>query len=192
MLNWEARQLLAAWRAAKGDREVPQRAGIDPVSLGAALPAVFLLDSLSADQLRIRLAGSPLCALYGRELRGSNFLEFWRGDCRRTVRALIPNLLAMPAAGILDTRVELLSGPAIDMSVFLLPLADDQGEPTLLIGTANPGPRILSSGDAPVVRQMLRGIRLLDPDQPGPAAAEDTGAPGILLRFPHRRPTLVG
>lgn len=170
------------WHAQKSGREIPLRMKMDPVALGPALRAIFLLDVLNVDHLSIRLACTRLCELYGRELKGANFLEFWRGDCRRTVRALVSNLISLPAGGILDSQVEFLRGRPANAHFLLLPVADAHGEATQLICAASASPRPHMSGDAPVVRQVLRSVRLIDPDLLD--ATSRSEAIAAILRFP--------
>ena len=53
------------------------RADIDPAAIRHALGDTFMLAADFVDQLRFRLAGTRVCALFGREIKGEAFATLW-------------------------------------------------------------------------------------------------------------------
>lgn len=67
----EIAQVLAYWRARKGDRAFPSRADVDPLEFSRALPRVMMVDvSYDPLEFRYRVAGTGLFAMHGQELTG--------------------------------------------------------------------------------------------------------------------------
>jgi hypothetical protein len=61
--------------AACGGRSAPERGDLDPAAIRTVLGDVFLLEIGGKDRHVVRLAGTRICALLGRELRGRPFAE---------------------------------------------------------------------------------------------------------------------
>jgi len=67
----EIAEVLAYWRAKKGDRAFPARADIDPLEFPRALPRVMMAEvSYDPLEFRYRVAGTGLFAMHGQELTG--------------------------------------------------------------------------------------------------------------------------
>jgi len=72
--------LHAYWEKIRGDRAAPERAEIEPGEIRHLLADSLILElDVPARSAVIRLAGTRVCALYGRELRGQPFGVLW-GD----------------------------------------------------------------------------------------------------------------
>lgn len=67
----EIAEVLAYWRAKKGDREFPARSDIDPLEFPRALPRVMMAEvTYHPLEFRYRVAGTGLFAMHGQELTG--------------------------------------------------------------------------------------------------------------------------
>jgi hypothetical protein len=69
--------LYAYWNGLRAGRVAPSRLEIDPSRIGAILPEIFLVERVDAATYSYRLAGTRLCEIFGRELRGTNLLDGW-------------------------------------------------------------------------------------------------------------------
>jgi hypothetical protein len=69
--------LYAYWNGLRAGRVAPSRLEIDPSRIGAILPQIFLIERVDAATYSYRLAGTRLCEIFGRELRGTNLLDGW-------------------------------------------------------------------------------------------------------------------
>ena len=69
--------LYAYWNGLRAGRVAPSRLEIDPSRIGSILPEIFLIERADAATYSYRLAGTRLCEIFGRELRGTNLLDGW-------------------------------------------------------------------------------------------------------------------
>jgi len=80
----------------------PLRADIEPSALKTALPDVFLLEMAQDGAVRFRLAGTRVCSIMGRELRGEDFNLLWcrtdRHKMKLACEAVLVNRLPLMVA----------------------------------------------------------------------------------------------
>ena len=86
MKHASTRALFDYWNTQRGHRAAPERADIDPAAIRHALGDTFMLAADFVDQLRFRLAGTRVCALFGREIKGEGFTALWSEASRETHR----------------------------------------------------------------------------------------------------------
>ena len=161
MRNRGARALYEYWREAKGIEEVPQRNAIEPRGLRSVLPWVFILEHVDRDLAPFRLAGTGLCDQYGEELKGTNFLSLWLGDCRRTVRSLMDNVTLMPAAAFIEFEAQARNAGRVSGEIVLLPLADSDGTIHQILGGWFPAIAQDAMLEKPLIRHRITNIRIL-------------------------------
>jgi hypothetical protein len=114
--------LYAYWNGLRGGRVAPSRLEIDPSRVGGILPEIFLVERVDAATYSYRLAGTRLCEMFGRELRGTNMLDgFSAAD-----RALLAHDLALTCGQGAGTHlvVEASAGSSrrVQLETLLLPL----------------------------------------------------------------------
>ena len=80
-------RLLERSDAATGS--APERADIDPTAIRHALGDTFMLAADFVDQLRFRLAGTRVCALFCREIKGEAFAALWSETSRKSIEDLL-------------------------------------------------------------------------------------------------------
>jgi len=166
MKNRGTRGLYEYWQGAKGSHEVPTRASIEPRGLKEVLPWVFILERVDRELAPFRLAGTGLCDQYGEELRGTNFLSLWLGDCRRTMRSLIDNVVMMPAAAFVEFETQSRTHGRTSGEIVLLPLCDANGEVHQVLGGWFPAITHDVQMDKPLVRHKITNIRILSDFEP--------------------------
>jgi len=159
-----ARRLYSRWREAKGDGIAPERGMIEPRALKEVLPWVFILDRVDREMSPFRLAGTGLCEFYGRELKAANFLSFWQGDCRRTARSLIDNVVMMPTPGVIDFEAWAMNERTLSGEILLLPLIAADGEVHQMLGGWFPLVTHDPMLEKPLLRQRIDNIRIIDHD----------------------------
>lgn len=77
MRNQATRAVFDYWINLKGDRAAPLRTEVDPTALRHLLPHLFIAAVDEEGVLAFRLAGTRICDLFGRELRGAAFDQVW-------------------------------------------------------------------------------------------------------------------
>ena len=123
MKHSSTRALFEYWNEKRGERLAPERADIDPAAIRHALGDTFMLAADFVDQLRFRLAGTRVCALFCREIKGEEFHALWSEPSARLIEDLINvvNNESMGAVAGVTGRTE--DGTEIVLELLLLPLA---------------------------------------------------------------------
>ena len=94
-------ELFAYWRSLRADASVPPRRRLDPNDMKRLLPTVSLIEAPpGAGDYRVRLAGTGLYNVYGREITGRSFseiyntsaAEYWREELGRVVKDRRPGV----------------------------------------------------------------------------------------------------
>ncbi|MBE7201204.1 MAG: PAS domain-containing protein [Parafilimonas terrae] len=156
-------RLHAYWDQLRGDRAAPERAEIEPGEIRHLLADSLILElDVPARSAVIRLAGTRVCALYGRELRGQPFATLWGdrdGDAWRLAETVALDTLGVVAGLRGVNRAE----EGIDLELLLLPLRH-RGRPHVralgalsFVGAPN------WLGLRPVLRAETTSLRILAP-----------------------------
>jgi hypothetical protein len=94
-------ELFAYWASRRQAGRLPCRAAIHPAHFKRLLPTISLIDvKAAAPRYRLRLAGTGLYPIYGREITGhtleeiynSAAAEYWRGELDKVVRDRRPSV----------------------------------------------------------------------------------------------------
>jgi len=130
--------LYAYWNGLRAGRLAPSRLEIDPSRIGAILPEIFLIERLNATTYSYRLAGTRLCEIFGRELRGTNLLDGWTA----ADRALLARDLTLTCEQGAGTHfvMEGSAGNArrVQLETLLLPLMHGGNAVERVIGATSP------------------------------------------------------
>lgn len=155
-------ELFDYWSAQRGQRPAPSRTDIDPADIRTLLPHVFICDLTADGQMKFRLAGTSLCALHDRELKGQEFSSLWLADGARNAA----RTGASVASGVTPASVSLdcLSngGRVAQAEMLLLPITGPSGQNDRLIGMLSMFDRPYWVGHEPIVGFSTTGIRFLD------------------------------
>jgi len=89
MKHAASRELFAHWNDRRGLRALPERGDIEPAAIRAALGDTFIIGAEPGEELRFRLAGTRVCALFGRELRDETFAALWDAGHQAAMRRLL-------------------------------------------------------------------------------------------------------
>lgn len=95
-------ELFAYWASLRRSGRLPSRSDIHPADFKRLLPTVSLIDILPGDRrdYRLRLAGTGLYSVYGREITGQALsdvygqraAEYWRGELDKVVEERRPGV----------------------------------------------------------------------------------------------------
>jgi hypothetical protein len=130
--------LFSHWNEKRAGRALPERSEIDPGAIRGALGDTFILAFNPLTEHPFRLAGTRVCALFGRELKGSAFRTLWsdagEASITRLAYTAFDDRLGIVAAatGISD------AGECVDLELLLLPLTHCGQTHLRLIGTLAP------------------------------------------------------
>lgn len=123
MKHAASRELYAYWQEKRGSRPAPERTEIEPGAIRGALADAFIL-SLDRDARHpIRLAGTRMCALFGREIKGESFLDLWASTSRATMEGLLSILADECTGTVAGATSQNQAGESVELELLLLPLS---------------------------------------------------------------------
>lgn len=129
----------------------------------AWLGDVFILHH-EADDVRYRLAGTRLCALYGEELGGTSFADRYEGADARAARAWIGTFGTDAVPLLLSADATTATGLRTSTETLVLPLANAaEPESPRALGITTADETATWIGLEPIVRQQLTSVRILRP-----------------------------
>ena len=123
MKHSSTRRLFDYWTERRGDRPAPERLDIDPADIRHALGDTFMLAADFVDQLRFRLAGTRVCALFCREIKGEAFTALWDEGSRKAIEDLTHAVTAENEGFVAGVTGRAEDGSEVGLEMLLLPLA---------------------------------------------------------------------
>jgi hypothetical protein len=157
------RSLYAYWNERRGTRAAPDRGEIEPGAIRAALGDSFILGHEPAGLPTFRLAGTRVCSLFGRELKGEAFEGLWNESDRAALRdlmAIVGTEIAGIVAGVTGTTAEAHS---LDLELLLLPLRHRGTSQARQIGVLAPLSAAFWIGASPLTGMVLKAHRHIGP-----------------------------
>ncbi|SDP61630.1 hypothetical protein SAMN05428967_2770 [Phyllobacterium sp. YR620] len=157
-------RLFAYWDRLRGPRAAPERREIVPAALGARLPETFILQSSGSGEPRFRLAGTRICAIYGKELGRQPFASLWQPKDRNSILRLVKNCMTSKTAVQIDCEGRSARGRKTLFKFVLLPLASEANERHLMGIITVVGRPFWLESDA-IVENHIQTVSLVDPRQ---------------------------
>lgn len=159
MKHAASRELFAYWHELRGRRPAPERAEIEPGAIRQVLSEAFILSLDNAVGYPFRLAGTRVCALFGRELKGESFVGLWSAASRQTILELL-NLLADEWVGtVAGVTARNAVGEPLELELLLLPLSATRPNLLRTIGILAPLKVPQWIGSSPIGPLTLGGRR---------------------------------
>ena len=124
MKNTGNKDLFAYWNERRGLRIAPERGDIEPNAIRHVLGDSFFLAADAAQHYPFRVAGTRLCALFGRELKNESFFALWGKADQLTMRNLI-NVVVNEKVGVVAQAIGRTTDGApliVNLEMLLLPL----------------------------------------------------------------------
>ena len=138
MKHASTRELHAYWTARRGTRPAPERNDIEPGAIRRVLADTFMLNFDIVGGHPFRIAGTRVCAAFGRELKGAAFVDIWAADSRELVRDIL-SIVATESIGVVaGVSGESRAGAALGLELLALPLAHRGGASTRILGALVP------------------------------------------------------
>jgi hypothetical protein len=164
MKNTATRSLYAYWDRLRAGRSAPDRSDLDPCAIRALLGDVFLLELGGMDRHLVRLAGTRICTLLGRELRDRPFSEAFAADALHELYALLDGVAGTAHPAVAGVVGETDDGRKLDLELLVLPLRHRGRTHARLLGSLVSAEWPYWAGIAPIVRLRLVSIRYLMPE----------------------------
>lgn len=181
MKHSSIRELFEYWNERRGLRLAPERGDIEPGAIRRILADTFMLAFDGRAGHPFRIAGTRVCAVFGRELKGEAFVDLWAAENQDLIREIL-DIVAQEAIGVvLSARGQRvadkdLAGGTLDLEVVILPLNHRGRTNARVVGAL-----------APVETPYWLGASALGPLTLGTHRYLD---PGLTTQAPHRRPVV--
>ena len=138
MKHAASRELYAYWEEKRGTRPAPERAEIEPGAIRGVLSDAFILAIDRSAGHPIRLAGTRVCALFDREIKGEAFLNLWSAASRPIIGSLLAILTDECTGTVAGVTAQNANGESIELELLLLPLGTRRPSFARAIGVLAP------------------------------------------------------
>jgi hypothetical protein len=156
--------LFQYWNRLRDKRPAPKRTEIEPADIKTLLGDTFILERDARGEAVFRLAGTRLCAIYGRELKSFAFSSMWQAKDGRLFARLVhrvfedKSVLVVTYDGITHSR------RSVSMELLLLPL-DGGSENRRALGIVSSETKPYWLGADPVTEASVETVRFIDPNR---------------------------
>ncbi len=159
-----SRELYDYWDRIRAGSPAPKRSEIEPSDIRGILADTFILEVIDRNTSLVRLAGTRICALYGREIKGSGFLDFWSDDDRQAIAILATAVCEDGAGAVVSANLYAARERPVVCEFVLLPLRHSGPNYDRILGSCAVFKRPYWFGSEPILRQRISSLRLIWPD----------------------------
>lgn len=182
MRHPSTRELFDYWNARRGRRAAPDRADIEPAAIRKILADTFILSFDEAAGHPFRIAGTRVCAAFGRELKNDSFLDLWANESRQAVRDLVTIVTNEVTAVVGSARGTSTAGTTHEIELLVLPLSHRGHTSARLLGALTPRDAAYWLGACTLGPLTLGTLRYLGPTMEAPPIAPTTTRPEGRIR----------
>ncbi|WP_421913258.1 PAS domain-containing protein [Mesorhizobium sp.] len=152
------------WNRLRDGRPAPKRSEIEPSDIKSLLADTFILEKDTRGEAVFRLAGTRLCATYGRELKGFSFPSLWREKDQRLVSKLIHGVFDQKSVVLITYEGFSRNGRTNKFELLVLPLDGGIENPRCL-GAITAVEKPFWLGADPITDVLIDSIRVVDPEK---------------------------
>ncbi|TIN22115.1 MAG: PAS domain-containing protein [Mesorhizobium sp.] len=156
--------LFQYWNRLRDGRPAPKRSEVEPADIKSLLADTFILERDTRGQAVFRLAGTRLCACYGRELKGFSFPSLWREKDQRLVSRLIHGVFDQKSVVLISYEGFSRNGRSNKFELLALPLDGGIENPRCL-GVISAVEKPFWLGADPITDALIDSIRVIDPEK---------------------------
>ena len=147
MKHPSSRGFFSYWDSKRGDARAPDRSEIEPSAVRELLGDIFVLSYDSNAGFPVRVAGTRVCALLGRDLKNLSFSALFAADGRREIEDIVTVVAEEMLPAIAGITATSQGGALAHLELLLLPFNTRAHEPISLTGVLAP-----FEGDAGLLR----------------------------------------
>ncbi|MGI9353387.1 MAG: PAS domain-containing protein [Rhizobiaceae bacterium] len=166
MRHQNSKKLFTYWNNLRGKRIAPDRREIEPSDIRDILGETFILElDQKYKNLSFRLAGTRLCNIYGRELKGIGFLSLWDEKDNMKVFKCVRGVFLDAKPSVVTYIGETEGKKEIRYEMLLLPLLNGPEHASRILGVASPLENHFWIGSDPIINNRLRFTREIGNNQ---------------------------
>jgi len=175
------RELFEYWNKRRGRRCAPERGEIEPGAIRHVLADTFILAFEAGAGHPFRIAGTRVCALFGRELKGAAFLDLWAAPSRDAIRDLLAIAANETVGAVASASGASADGVTRDLELLILPLSHRGRMDARVLGALAPTEAPHWLGASALGALTLGTLRYISADVPA------SFAPRIIPAMPNGR-----
>jgi len=137
MKHPSSQQLFAYWDETRGTEAAPARAAFQPEPIRHLLGDSFVLAYDHTAGFPFRVAGTRICALLGRDLKGESFASLWQTASRKQIDDIV-GIAVEETVGTVAGATAMVNGMPLFLELLLLPFAVQPHAPATLTGILAP------------------------------------------------------
>ncbi len=191
MKHGVSRILFEYWDEIRAERPAPERGDIQPSAIKSVLGDTFILELAQQNSFRFRLAGTRLCSLFCRELKGRSFLDGWDEKDQQSVAAMLSAITQDGAAAVISFTGTTEIGQSVDLELLLLPIRVQGEGCTRILGCIAPLKRPFWLGVQAICWQKIISLRLIWPDEDAPLFSKENDFAPHFCTPTHRAVSLM-
>ena len=130
-------ELFTYWNTIRGAEAGPLRSTIEPGEIRHVLADMFILEAAEEDPV-FRLAGTRVCSLFDRELRGLSFSALWPPGKRDEPVSIASGVMRYSVPTLLNLTGFVRDGRTLRMEMLLLPVRSSGRTYDRLLGSLSP------------------------------------------------------
>ena len=157
------RQLFDYWNERRGRRLAPEREDIEPHAIRGVLADSFILSFDPSRRHPFRIAGTRVCALFRRELKGEGFLDLWSVTSHNDIRTLLASVADRSVGVIASVAATGVTDAELSLELLLLPLSHHGRPGARLLGALAPSEPPLWLGTRTLSDLMMLTHRYVGP-----------------------------
>jgi hypothetical protein len=128
----------AYWDGKRAGERAPDRSAIEPGEVRELLGDIFVLSYDTTAGFPFRVAGTRVCALFGRDLKDTSFLSLFAGNSRREIEDIATIVAEETLGALAGVTARAPSGALAHLELLLLPFTTRAHMPISMTGLLAP------------------------------------------------------
>ena len=133
-----SREFFAYWDGKRGDARAPDRSDIEPSAMRELLGDIFVLSCEAEAGYPFRVAGTRVCALFGRDVKDQSFTSLFTAESRHEIEEITAVVADETIPAIAGLTATSLRGAITHLELLLLPFNNRAHMPISLTGMLAP------------------------------------------------------
>lgn len=155
--------LFQYWNGLRAGRPAPAHSEIEPAAIKSVLADTFILERRPRGNAAFRLAGTRVCAIYGRELRGISFAALWDAEARPQVDRIVEGVFGTGDVIVASFEGTTYGRKSTPFEIIVLPLSGASGQSPRCIGLVTSVDKPFWLGAEAIVGGSIGTLGVIDP-----------------------------
>lgn len=133
-----SREFYSYWDEKRAGAAAPERSDLEPDHVRHLLGDIFVLSCEASHGYPFRVAGTRMCALLGRDLKGESFTSLFREHDRGEMQDILAVVAEEALATVAGITTQAPDGTRVHLELLLLPFSARSHAPVSMTGLLAP------------------------------------------------------